>query len=191
MIQYDGLGHINIIVDDIAFASDYYVDILQAKKVQRFPHFKNIGFAKSAGFLEKPEEVDVCIEFLLIPGANVFLELMCYHQPKGANKVNYFKTNDLGGPRHICLRVKNIDEAFAHIKSKDGVRLIHDSPEYQPFKIDHIQPEDFMFFDEKSEKDINEKQKVCHTIGNIRYFYFLDRYGVQWEFEQGHVDIGK
>ena len=30
------------------------------------------------------------------------------------------------------------------------------------------------------------KSFFCKSIGNTYYFYFIDRYGVQWEFEQGH-----
>lgn len=190
MIEFDRLGHINVIVDDIDFASDFYAQLFGAIKVQRFPHFKNIGFAKSAGFLESPSTVDVSIEFLNIPGANIFLELFCYHTPQGAKDITFKKTHDMGGPRHICIRVKDIDKAFAHVKSMDGVRLINDSPEYKPFKIDEIHPNEFMFYDEALENNPAEKQKVCDIIGNIRYFYFVDRYGIQWEFEQGHSDVG-
>ena len=29
---------------------------------------------------------------------------------------------------------------------------------------------------------------MCRIVGSIRFFYFLDPYGVQPEFEQGHPD---
>ena len=35
-----------------------------------------------------------------------------------------------------------------------------------------------------------EKEKVCGIIGKIRFFYIVDKYGIQWEFEEGHTDIG-
>lgn len=35
------------------------------------------------------------------------------------------------------------------------------------------------------------KQSVCDIVSKIRYFYFIDKYGIQWEFEQGHSDIGE
>ncbi|OGT31004.1 MAG: hypothetical protein A3E87_06215 [Gammaproteobacteria bacterium RIFCSPHIGHO2_12_FULL_35_23] len=50
-------------------------------------------------------------------------------------------------------------------------------------------PKNFKFFDSVKENNKPEKQKVCSTIGNIRYFYFVDKYGIQWECEQGHTDI--
>jgi len=34
------------------------------------------------------------------------------------------------------------------------------------------------------------KNEVVDVIGGIRYFYFIDKYGIQWEFEEGHTDIG-
>jgi methylmalonyl-CoA/ethylmalonyl-CoA epimerase len=86
--------------------------------------------------------------------------------------------------------VKNIDKAFNHVKSQEGVRLISDSPDYFPYKIDDITVDEFSFFDESLENDFNEKEKARSIVGNIRYFYFIDKYGVQWEFEEGHSDIG-
>ena len=75
MIQYDTLGHINIIVDDVERATEFYVRALGAVPMQDFPHFRNIGFAKSAGFLEHPENVDVTIRFLRLPTPDgVFIE---------------------------------------------------------------------------------------------------------------------
>ena len=46
MIEFDGFGHINIIIDDLDKAAEYYVGLLGAEKVQEFPHFKNVGFLK-------------------------------------------------------------------------------------------------------------------------------------------------
>ena len=95
MVQFDGFGHINIITDDLEKAADYYVGLLGAKKVQKFPHFKNVGFSKSAGFIDKPEEVDVSIYFLEIPNTGVFIELFEYHNPPGDQTIHFHKTNFL------------------------------------------------------------------------------------------------
>ena len=190
MIEFDSLGHINIVVGDTKEAIEFYQTIFGAIPHQSFPNFKNIGFAKSAGFLDNPEEVNVTITFLEIPGASVFLELMEYHAPKDNSQIEYKKTNQLGGPRHIALRVKNIDEAFAYLKKQDGILMINTSDEYKPFRIDNIQPHEFYFFDKSKEASADEKQKVCDIVSQIRYFYFLDKYGIQWELEQGHSDIG-
>ncbi|WP_127960346.1 VOC family protein [Serratia microhaemolytica] len=190
MIKFNGLGHINIVVSDINIASSYYRNLFGAIPQQEFPHFRNIGFAKSAGFLATPEQVTASIQFLEIPGAGVFLELMEYHQPLGITQRTEKKANDINGVGHICLRVHDIDNAFAQIKNSPETRLISDETSYRPFKIDTITPDEFHFFDPALENSQEEKQRVCDIIGKIRYFYFIDKYGVQWEFEEGHSDIG-
>ncbi|MBQ5849261.1 MAG: hypothetical protein IIW54_00345 [Lachnospiraceae bacterium] len=45
-------------------------------------------------------------------------------------------------------------------------------------------------FDEELETDVKAKDNVVAIISNTKYFYFIDKYGVQWEFEEGHTDIG-
>ncbi len=67
MIEFDTLGHINIVVDNIEEATEFYKKLLCAVPIQDFPHLKNVGFAKSAGFLSNPEEVEVTVRFLRLP----------------------------------------------------------------------------------------------------------------------------
>ena len=190
MFEFQSLGHFNIVVDNIDEATKFYCNLFNCEQVQTFPRFKNIGFAKSAGFLSNAHEVEVTIRFIKIPKAEIYLELFEYHNPKGSNVIAFKKTNDIGGARHICIRVKNIDEAFTYIKSLKDVTLISDSPDYKPFQIDDISPEQFYFHDSNLENNSAEKQSVCKIIGTIRYFYFIDKYGLQWELEEGHDDIG-
>ncbi len=116
---------------------------------------------------------------------------MQYHSPKGMIHLPILNVNDVCGIRHVALKISNIDKAFNYIKGQDGIKLINASEKYQPFRIDRIDPDEFRFFDKELEKSKEEKEKVCEIVGNIRYFYFKDKYGVQWEFEQGHNDIGK
>jgi len=191
MIKYVGLGHICIIVDEIDKAADFYQRALGAVPIQEFPHFRNTGFAKAAGFLEEPEKVDVSIRFLLLPGTKICLELIQCHYPLGNKEVQFYGVYDMSGVRHICLKVTNIEEAFQYLKNMPEVKMVNQSVEYQPFKIDQITPADFRFFDQNLEVDLEEKKKVCQIVGNTRYFYFLDPYGIQWELEQGHDDIGE
>lgn len=118
MIKYNRLSHVNIVVDDMGKAIEFYSNTLQAKPFLAFPRFRNAGFARSAGFLDNPESVCVSICFLKLPSSDEFsLELMEYHSPAGADVIHYKQTNDLGGPRHIALGVENIDEAFEHVKN--------------------------------------------------------------------------
>jgi maltose O-acetyltransferase len=191
MVQFETLGHLNIVVDDIERATAFYALAFGAAPLQEFAHFRNVGFARAAGFLEHPEELDVTIRFLGLPTPEgLVLELMQYHHPLprpcGFEKV----AHSIGCVGHISLRVTNVDEAFRHVQKIPGVRMIHASPEYRPFRIDPIEPAQFRFFDEVSERDEDKKREVCNIVSSIRYFYFVDPFGIQWEFEQGHTDIG-
>ena len=101
-----------------------------------------------------------------------------------------FKANDISGARHVALKIVNIEEAFEYIKAQPDVTLINTSEDYRVFQISKTEPSEFYFFDEKKEKDPVLKQQSADILGNTKYFYFIDRYGLQWEFEQGHTDIG-
>ena len=118
------------------------------------------------------------------------IELMQYFNPLGRVIEHYKKPNDMNCLGHIAFRIKNIDEAFNHVKNIKDVRFISDSEQYKPYKIDNIKTEDFIFFDKKLEADPAEKEKVRDIIGKIRFFYIVDKYGIQWELEEGHSDIG-
>lgn len=184
MIKFKGFSHINIIVEGLEEAETFYQQLFGAQKLQRFSHFKNIGFAKAGGFLEASEHVEVSMSYLQIPDTELRLELMHFHSPKGCQDIVTHHANDLGGPRHVSLEVDSIDDAFQHVTSMDGVRLINDSPKYKPFKIDTIQTHAFTFFDPKKEADIQAKEQMAQMVSSVYYFYFIDRYGIQWEFEQ-------
>lgn len=184
MINIVGFGHINIVVDSIEKATNYYIQLLDAKPIQFFSGFKNKGFAKSAGFLKNPENVNVSISFLKIPNTEIYLELMCYHSPCGSQHIARYQPNDLGGVRHLCLRVKNIEDAFEKIKNFDGAALLNKSPEYRPFKLDHVQPEEFIFFDDQMNNDLEAKIQSAAVSSEISFFYFTDLYGVIWELEE-------
>ncbi|HJO93555.1 MAG TPA: VOC family protein [Victivallales bacterium] len=181
-INFIKLSHINIIVDDIENGANYYKKLFNAEENIEFPHFKNTGFSKSAGFMLKPNQVDVTIRFLSIPSANITLELMQYFNPIGINSKKEKKTNDIGFG-HISLNISNIEEAFEYI-CKNDIKLISSDSNYCPFKIDDITNDEFYFFDNKLENSVTEKDKLRKLISNTRYFYFIDKYGIQWELEQ-------
>lgn len=75
--------------------------------LQVFPNFKNIGFAKSAGFIDSEEAIDVSIAFVQIPNTSITIELMEYNNPKGIDKNNKTITNQIGNVVHIALKVSN------------------------------------------------------------------------------------
>ena len=192
MFSFDSLGHINVVVPDLEEATRFYQALFHASVEQTFPHFKNVGFARSAGFLDDPESVDFSIRFLKIPfgrSEDLFLELFVFHHPPGRQEITPRKTNDVGGPRHVCLRVTNIDEVFAHVKSIAGVHLINESPEYRPYFISPIKPR-AIELPEADQDTAEAKEAICEIVKGIRFFYAIDRYGIEWEFEEGHADIG-
>lgn len=189
VIKLMGLGHINIVVDSIDLGIKFYQNIFGAVPYQIFKNFKNIGFAKAAGFLESPEEVELSIAFLNIPNCDLVIELMEYITPKTENEVVKKPVNVISGVRHVALKITDIQQAFNYINKQDGIQLINESIDYRPFKIDNIESNEFSFFNLASENNKKEKQMTCDIIGNTKYFYFIDKYGVQWELEEGHTDI--
>ncbi|KGY14231.1 nucleoside hydrolase [Vibrio tubiashii] len=159
-----GLSHVNIIVEDVDSAADYYHRVLgferaiddQGQKMD----YRNVSMAEfnqDAGLAGQEVEVDVL--FLKHPYASVYLELMRYHSPKGESQIPpQPKTYDIGGPRHIALEVSNCTAVFNYLKQQDGVAMINPSDDYHPEKLDGFP---------------------------ISFFYWIDRYGVQWEMEEG------
>ncbi len=187
---FTGLSHVCIFVDDVMEAFQYYERILGAVPNQHIPHWKNKGFFQAGGFIEEAEEGEVSIGFMDVPGTKFTIELMCYHNPKGRQEPVIFKANDISGARHVALKVINIEEAFEYIKAQPDVTLINTTEDYQVYQISKTLPSDFYYFDEAKEKDAQGKQKAADILGNTKYFYFIYKYGLQWEFEQGHTDIG-
>ncbi|MEM8818729.1 MAG: VOC family protein [Pseudomonadota bacterium] len=190
MLTITGLSHVCVNVDDIDAALTYYQDLLSAKPLQIFPHFRNEGFSRDAGFGEDWDSVDVSIAFMDLPGSCLTLELMQYHGPHSRRIEFELATTDRGRLGHIALKVGDIDQAFAHVKAMPDTRFISEAPDYLSVSISSITPAAFRFFDAAAEGDVAEKQKVADIISSIRFFYFIDRYGIQWECEQGHHDIG-
>jgi catechol 2,3-dioxygenase-like lactoylglutathione lyase family enzyme len=163
MIQFDTLGHINTVVDDIEEATEFYSELFGAVPIQDFPHFKNNGVAKSAGFLSDPEQVDVTVRFLQLPTKEgVMIELMQYFNPLGRVIEHYNKPNDMNCLGHIAFRIKNIDEAFNHVKNIKGVRFISDSEQYKPYKMIILRPKS-LFSSIRNFRKILPKRKKCAT----------------------------
>lgn len=190
VVNFVGMGHVNIVVDDIDKGIEFYKKLFSAMPYQIFRNFSNVGFSKAAGFLEEPEKVKLHIAFLDIPDTGLTLELMQYVTPATVNRVVRNDVSDIAGVRHVALKVQDIKSAFNHVSSVEGIKLINENIAYKPYKIDDITRTDFIFFDEELETDVKAKDNVVAIISNTKYFYFIDKYGVQWEFEEGHTDIG-
>lgn len=158
-----GISHLNVVVEDIEYATEFYHRTLgfeqahNARGVMDYPNVTRETFARDAGFLDG--KVDVHIRFLKHPTAGIYLELMTYRYPTGSADIVYRNTNDLGGIRHVAVEVSDADKAFYYLKEQPDVRMINESPDYGP-------PEEL-------------------TPVTIKFFYWLDPWGVQWEMEEG------
>lgn len=100
-LKFTDFAHINIVVDDIDEGIKYYEQLLEAKPIQIFREFSNIGFAKAAGFLEHPELVKLSIAFMEIPGTKLTLELMEYYEPVTTDAKHREDVNKINGVRHV------------------------------------------------------------------------------------------
>lgn len=181
MISFKGINHFSIVVDNIEKASLYYKNLLRAKPVLGHDHFKNEGFALSAGFIENPEKIEVSIRFLKISGVKAMIELIEFHNPKGKQRPDYYDANDVSGVRHIGIEVEDIEEAFSWVADHDEVRLISDFKDYRPHTMSELGSEDVRIFGEHA-GNTEIKKAQAREISKIIFFYFLDKYGVQWEF---------
>ena len=185
-----GLSHICIFVDDMAKAVDYYRDLLGVKPDHCLSHWRNAGFFMAGGFVDEAADGDVSIAFVNVPGTKLTLELMQYHYPKGRTEPVVFAANDVSGARHVALKVPNIEAAFAHIKAMPDTRLINETEAYRVYQISETQPSQVRFFDQAPGQTDERNAETARILGQVRYFYFIDRYGLQGEFEQAHTDIG-
>ena len=188
--RFTGLSHVCIFVDDMMGAVSYYRRLLGAVPDHYLSHWRNRGFFQAAGFLDEAGKGDVSIAFVNVPGARLTLELMQYHYPEGRKEPVIFAANDVSGARHVALKVTNIDEAFLHVKAMPDTRLISEDPAYRPFRISETTPDQVRFFDQDLRESDERNERTARILSQVRYFYFIDKYGLQWEFEQGHSDIG-
>lgn len=190
MPNFIGLSHVCIFVDDMMEAVSYYHKLLGAEPDHYLSHWRNKGFFQAGGFINEAEEGDVSIAFVNVPGTKLTLELMQYHYPAGRKEPVIFAANDVSGARHVALKITNIYEAFQHVKSMPDTKLINQTDAYQVFQISETQPSEVHFFDQDLRETDERNVQTAKILSEVRYFYFIDKYGLQWEFEQGHSDIG-
>lgn len=159
-----GQSHINVVVPDVQEAAEYYGRVLgfaqaydQDGARMDYAGVTMKSFAVDAGILDG--EVNVDVRFLKHPQAQLYLELMAYHAPAGSTRIPpQPRTYDMGGPRHVALEVSNCNEVFNYLSEQDGVTMINPSKSYHPVKLDGFP---------------------------ITFFYWIDKYGIQWEMEEG------
>lgn len=161
-------SHINFIVDDVDVAAEFYETVLGFEPASNsdgpmnYPRVDLATFARNAGFDDG--RVDVDIRFLKHPGIGAFLELFRYHHPTGDQTIHRRATNDLGGVRHIAVEVSDAVAAYHFIRaqqdawSKRGREITILGQDHEPEEL---------------------------TPFPIRFFYWIDPWGGQWEMEEG------
>lgn len=188
--RFTGLSHICVLVEHIRTAVAYYWQLLGAEPDYCLPYWQNEGYFQASGFLEDPEHGEVSIAYLQVPGTTLTLELVQYHYPIGRKTPLFFQANDVSGVRHVTLQVENIDEAFAYIKTVPDTRLINETEAYRVFRHSPTTPEQVCYFDQDLCKADARNDETARRLSQIRSFSFLDKYGLQWEFEQSDPDQG-
>ena len=188
MPEFTGLSHVCIFVDDMMEAVAYYQRLLGAVPDHYLHHWRNEGFFSGGRFCGRGKGGDVSIAFVNVPGTKLTLELMQYHYPEGRKEPVIFAANDVSGARHVALKITNIEEAFLHVKAMPDTRLINETEAYRVFQISETYPEEVHFFGQEGQDERNAE--TAKILSGVKYFYFIDKYGLQWEFEQGHSDIG-
>jgi catechol 2,3-dioxygenase-like lactoylglutathione lyase family enzyme len=163
-----GISHVNVVVDDIDVAAEFYGTVLgfeaaaNAAGPMEYPGVDLASFARDAGFGDGDARLD--IRFLKHPEMGIYMELFTYHHPKGDQTIHRFKTNDLGGVRHVALEVPDAVATYEFIRFQQheygqrGLRI-------EILGQDHV-PEEI-------------------TPYPYTFFYWIDPWGVQWEMEQG------
>jgi len=159
------ISHINVIVnDDIETGAKYYEEILgfiPAVNADGPMHYTNIT---NHGFCVDAgfEKCRVDIIFLKHEVTNLYLELFFYYEPSGSMQIPIFNTNDAGGIRHIAVEVSDAVDTYNRLQAKDHQGTF-----------------------------VTKETPIPLDPFPYTFFYWIDRYGVQWEFEQGRpVEYG-
>lgn len=184
IIKPFGFGHISITVDNIDTATLLYKELFGAVPIKHFLPVKDESWAKNIGFSKETEKVEVSNRFLLIPGINLYMELLQYHHPLSAKNI-CTNPSEIHGVSHICLTVDNIDQIFRQLKQHKKLKIKCALDDYKkPLEINTVTEKDFYFFDEVLENDPLYKSKATYLTNTIRFFAFVDPYGVTWELEE-------
>ncbi|EJK73290.1 hypothetical protein THAOC_05093 [Thalassiosira oceanica] len=152
------ISHINAVVDDSVEEGAKYYEMLGFYPAENADGPMNYPNITNYGFCVDAG-FDACrvdIIFLKHEVINLYLELFFYYEPKGDTVIPIKQTNDAGGIRHIAVEVEDAVATYNELKSKDHQgRFITKDT---PIPLDPFP---------------------------YTFFYWVDKYGIQWEFEQG------
>ena len=182
-MKVKALNHINVVVDDMDKAIDFYQRFLGAAPQQRFNKICNEGLNHGVGLEGDVSNLEITVCYLAVPGDPGFtLELMCYENRPG-EKVSYQKySNSMNVLGHIALTVEDVSAAFEWLKTIPEVALISKDASYRPQKISRPNATELEVFDE-AQNNPETKEAICDYVAAMKFFYCLDPYGIQWEIE--------
>lgn len=180
--MFIGLAHICVIVDNISDAFYHYKRVFGAEPYQYIPHYKNNRLVTSAGFLNMV--CDMSVGLLRLPNTDLTIEIMQCHYPQ-ETKIPLLCRANVNS--HITLKVSNIEEALEHIASQPDIIMISSVLGCDLEHTCKITPNELYFFTQEKETDIIAKQQTADCLSDIRFFHFVDKYGLQWIFEQDNT----
>jgi len=168
-----GLSHICINVDDVEEAAEWYARVFDYEywvgKINGkfiFKNMQNYQICRKIGLdSESAKSCRFDVAWIHHPHMHLTLELFHWLDPVATNNYEQPKPWDKGGIRHISISVgDDAAEIFHRMKNEPGVEMVNKHADYSP---------DFMSLPKMPWK----------------FFYIIDPFGVQWEFESGDPDV--
>jgi len=118
------IDHINIVVEDLARVTDFFVSL--GFKVKDQSRLRGEWISKIVGL----DDVDAEYVKLTLPGDSTSLELLQFTNPEYTNIPNPGKANTQG-LRHLAFGVADIEAAVAFLKEQ-GIEPVSSIQEYAP-----------------------------------------------------------
>lgn len=180
--RFAGFSHLRIVVDYIRAAVDYYGQLLGAEPDYGLPYWQNEGFFQVNGFYQRPDEGEVSVAVLRVPGTRLTLHLVQYHTPVGRKEPARSAANDINGVQCIALEVVNLEETAAHLQTVPDLHFLSEQEELPIVALSQTGPEQVCFFDQDLSKADTRSVDTARRLSHTRCVSFQDRYGVRWEF---------
>jgi hypothetical protein len=177
----EAFGHISINVDNLEKAAQHYFELFGATPFQKFPHYNSRECALGQGFLDGKLDMDIC--HIMIPGANVMIELFKYNVPKMEAVVYTKKPNQTGLVSHCAFRIPDACKEYERLKTVKGVRLFNNTPGFTPRPLGAFSLNK-MIIPDPTKNNLEYKKNLMKTFAGIKFLYFVDAYNCQWELEQ-------
>lgn len=176
--------HVCVIVPDIMEAFDFYQRLLGVESVRCIAHYRDERLFQAAGFAEYPGTGEAAVCFLSVPGAGLTFRLLEYDPPEGQSEPITLHAEGINGTRQVTVAVENIERAFAYIQAQPDVLLINHALESRTYLITRTEPEELRHLSTAA----GPSRDTIRILSGVKHFYFIDKYGLQWNFTQGHSE---